>query len=375
MRDLAPADALPIETLSSGYGLPNPDEGVFYEHDTKKPLFRGGPPGGVRPPGAPPGLDGPPGPPSGGPPRVPIRANRLRARNWLMTGIPVQWNKRFASYEQTKSGVTVAFEDGSEARGSILVGTDGVQSRVRSAIYAAHPNPPTPSTIPVGIIVGEATLDAAQIAIQKDLGTSMYMAGSPITGVKLVVSLKTLQFASAEPQPGEQPTSAVYYWIVSWQDPKAASPDFWPFSATPEKRLAFALEKTSDFHPDLTNLLRLTKPEGMVPSFPIREVLLPSDRLSSSALADTRATIIGDAAHAMAPYKGQGANEAVVDGVELGEAIAQEVNKSEGKIGTAILREFEERTRERQEELVKESRAAALSGELAVPNIPPIGRR
>lgn len=58
-----------------------------------------------------------------------IRANRQRLREWLCTGIDVQWHKRFTRCERSDEGtITAFFSDGSTETGDILVGADGVSS-------------------------------------------------------------------------------------------------------------------------------------------------------------------------------------------------------------------------------------------------------
>lgn len=59
-----------------------------------------------------------------------IRINRHRFRNWLMEDINVEWNKDFETIEEDENGVTVKFKDGTQARGSVVVGADGARSRV-----------------------------------------------------------------------------------------------------------------------------------------------------------------------------------------------------------------------------------------------------
>jgi flavin-dependent dehydrogenase len=66
-------------------------------------------------------------------PELPIvRAERLRLRNWLATNLPIQWGKRVMRIEHDDEGVSVDFEDGTTAKGDILVGADGINSIGRS---------------------------------------------------------------------------------------------------------------------------------------------------------------------------------------------------------------------------------------------------
>ena len=49
-------------------------------------------------------------------------------RDVLLEGASVQWGKKFIGYEETKDGVWVSFEDGSQEFCDILVGADGINS-------------------------------------------------------------------------------------------------------------------------------------------------------------------------------------------------------------------------------------------------------
>jgi 2-polyprenyl-6-methoxyphenol hydroxylase-like FAD-dependent oxidoreductase len=46
----------------------------------------------------------------------------------LSTNLAVEFDKQFEHYEETESGVTAFFSDGSLAKGDILVGADGSHS-------------------------------------------------------------------------------------------------------------------------------------------------------------------------------------------------------------------------------------------------------
>ena len=57
-----------------------------------------------------------------------VRANRVRLREILSTNVPVRWGKKAARVGQDDEAVTVWFEDGTSARGDVLVGADGTFS-------------------------------------------------------------------------------------------------------------------------------------------------------------------------------------------------------------------------------------------------------
>jgi FAD-dependent urate hydroxylase len=56
-------------------------------------------------------------------------------------GIPIEYGKRLTGATRTRSGVRAEFEDGSSAEGAVLVGADGLHSRVRRIIDPAAPPP------------------------------------------------------------------------------------------------------------------------------------------------------------------------------------------------------------------------------------------
>lgn len=58
-----------------------------------------------------------------------VRVERAKLRDWLLQNVPVEWGERFVGYEEQPGGIIARFEDGTEARGSLLVGADGISSR------------------------------------------------------------------------------------------------------------------------------------------------------------------------------------------------------------------------------------------------------
>lgn len=57
-----------------------------------------------------------------------VRADRVLLRQFLSTKIPCRMSKRAVSFEESSDSVTVQFEDGTSATGTVLVGADGANS-------------------------------------------------------------------------------------------------------------------------------------------------------------------------------------------------------------------------------------------------------
>ena len=68
--------------------------------------------------------------------RVIWRSDLYRALQERLTeaGVRVEHGKRLVGVDETASGITARFADGTSARGDVLVGADGIRSRVRSLI-------------------------------------------------------------------------------------------------------------------------------------------------------------------------------------------------------------------------------------------------
>lgn len=240
-----------------------------------------------------------------------IRANRALFREWLSTHLDIKWNKQFKNYVEGKDGVTVHFVDGTTAIGDILVGADGVHSKgieylfhlkilhtrhatntrlVRTQLLAQ--NPAKLSSSRIGMIVGDVDLNKEQVEHELDLGPSLYLARGK--KYRIFNALKTVS---------EDKQSAHGYWMFSWADQDGANHEtFWTTRATQKELLNFVLENTKEFDPKLTQLMRLTKPEGIYnPTLHVQD-WVPTD------LPVGRVTLIGDAVHPMTMFRGEGGN-------------------------------------------------------------------
>ena len=145
-----------------------------------------------------------------------------------------------------------------------------------------------PSTLPAGVINGEVTLRGDEFQHQLNLAHSAYVAAAE--NFHLYVGLKEVL---------EQGKAANYYWYLNFYDPKAAREPFWTASATKQEMYDFALTKTEALNPTFSKIVRLTDSSNIkAPPIVFRDLLL-----NDEAIPRGRITLIGDAAHPMAPCK------------------------------------------------------------------------
>ena len=214
-----------------------------------------------------------------------IRCNRGRLRSWLATNIDVAYGKVAVSIEQAPGSVTVHFRDGSSATGDALIGADGAHSVVRQSLLAQLGREDPIRTLPLEMLVGEVTLAGADFASQLELGYSCYWAGFASSG-SIFVGLNSVS---------EDGKKGHYYWGVVYPDEAATQRPHWTTTSSKEEILSVAKEKIAHIHPRFCEIVEKTSPEGILsPSLTFANVELEH-------LPATRVTLLGDAAHCMAP--------------------------------------------------------------------------
>ncbi|MCJ1396712.1 hypothetical protein MMC18_009604 [Xylographa bjoerkii] len=280
-----------------------------------------------------------------GDPKYFIRVTRSKIRDWLGTHIDIQWNKRFVRYEESDHGVTAFFEDGTSATGEMLIGCEGINSQVRTQLFS--PNSPQLNRVCTGAIVGNVTLSKAQYEVQLENARSFYF----ILG-KDFRMLIGMTFVA------EDKATAQYYWVINWPDVEADSPDFWALKDPPADRLAFVLKKIEGVNERFASVVKATKVEEMAKPLAIKD-LLPRE------IPRGRVSLLGDAAHPMTPFRGEGANNAIQDGLNLAKIINAEVAMTERLSGQkwnvpSLLKIYEEEMLKRNTKSVLASREAAL---------------
>ncbi|MEJ7784406.1 MAG: FAD-dependent oxidoreductase [Solirubrobacteraceae bacterium] len=213
----------------------------------------------------------------------------------------LQLGRRCVGFESDADGVSARFEDGSEERGDVLIGADGLRSAVRGQLLGD--TPPRfagyaswqavaefqAPTAPVGrfwIVWGPG----ARFLFYRVSAERVYWEGIFAT-----------EAGGSDPPNGRR--EAVQERFAGWVDPV---PEI--IAATEEQ----AISRTDSY-----------------------------DRPPAKRWGEGRVTLLGDAAHAMTNAAGQGANQTIEDAVVLGSCLAGASDPAAG------LREYESRRMKR----------------------------
>ena len=200
----------------------------------------------------------------------------------------------FVGLEQDETGVTVKFASGASARSDVVVGADGNASAVRSFLFP-----------------GEAPKFAGQVAFRSLIPYALVPASVRERGS--IMSAGPGRYLLCYPLRGGQIMNLIgLVQSGEWEE------EGWTTPATNEE---FA-QAFAGYEPDLLELIHRI-PQGELFKWGLR------DREPLQNWTVGRVTTLGDAAHPMTPFLGQGACMAIEDGLILARAFAASSNVHE----------------------------------------------
>ncbi|CAG8625613.1 FAD/NAD(P)-binding domain-containing protein [Rhizophagus irregularis] len=260
---------------------------------------------------------------------------RDRLRDVLLENVPVQWGKKCIGYEETEEGVWVFFEDGSKEFCDILVGADGINSPVRKQKI------PELQIFDFGI-----TQINADVAVPKNLidrfirinGNSLFQKTLGLNGdatfiIYRLIPIEQEQEQNDKNEPHYRTTLAFSYPTKlddNVENDKIKVDDNDPASVIDHakhmiRKLRPECELTNIML-ELWSLVPRTAPDSDKYPFktynPVqRRQMQDINPLSVNEWTSSRVTLLGDAAHAMSPVLGLGANNAIQDADVLSQAL------------------------------------------------------
>jgi salicylate hydroxylase len=222
------------------------------------------------------------------------RADLLAVLTETFPADRVHFSKRLRTLEQVGDGVILHFDDSTVATHDVVIGADGIHSRVRTALFGEE-NPRFTGVVSFRAVVPtEKVKNAPEIeAFTKWWGPTPQ---SQIVTFPLNLGRDTFVFATT----GQE----------SWTE------ESWTSAGDVHELRAFY----KDYHPDARVLLDACDSV-------LKSALYERDPLPRWSVG--RVTLLGDACHPMLPFMAQGAGMAIEDGVVLGRCLAGDEPEAE----------------------------------------------
>lgn len=212
----------------------------------------------------------------------------------------VKWNHKVNSIREIheEQKMLIEFANGEQLRADLVIGADGIKSVVRGFKYEVvndYPLNYLGMIMILGITYVEHSLAQKRVFQTLDGCTRLF----------------AMPYASADGKEN-------FMWQLSF-----------PLCESEAKRLSSDLEllkehlmeRCGDWHEPIPSMIANTSLSLMmgIPAYD-REAKLPARQSMGNIV------LLGDAAHPMSPFKGQGANQALLDAVSAAKAIANEAS-------------------------------------------------
>jgi 2-polyprenyl-6-methoxyphenol hydroxylase-like FAD-dependent oxidoreductase len=253
----------------------------------------------------------------------------------------VQWGHQLLDFKESDTKIDLSFQVNGEIKNvqtDILVGADGIRSSVRK------------------LLLGEEILPLRYLDCMVILGICSLKSIKNIES-PLLDGATVFQTANGKERIYMMPYSEeAIMWQLSFPISEEAAKEI---SKKGKNSLKEEAILRTNWHTPIPEIIKATL-ESEISGYPVYDrELLTTDLLENAK----NITLIGDAAHPMSPFKGQGANQALLDALSLAREITKKCTKSsnwkEIGIRKSVLNDFESEMIIRSATKVKDSAEAA----------------
>lgn len=171
--------------------------------------------------------------------------------------------------------------------------------------------------VPIAAIVGQLTLTGDAFRRQLELGHSGFNVVSPELGF---ITFNGLHHVLPDG------TSGRFFWFFMEPDDTVDQPGHWLHSASPRDLLSHVTKSVARLEPKFREPFERTSLGGIKPHI-WRNIELPS-------LPVGRVVLVGDAAHAMSPFRGEGGYHTFIDALNLSKGLIR--LHEDGKTGDIV---------------------------------------
>ena len=286
-----------------------------------------------------------------------IRVSRERLRKLMLSGVDVEWSKTLVDITKESSGITATFRDGASVSGNLIIGCDGANSQVRRL---CHPQDYRNDQLPIRFIGTGVHFAREQVSEMRKLDPYFLQGADPRSDTFLWFSFLN---TPSDPNSGEGRDDKYYCQVmISWP----ARPGFLGFENpvempdTREQQLSWMKKLAEDWAEPFRSVV-----QDIPPDCEILPIHLADWVPRRTTAFDGRVALIGDSAHAMVMYRGQGANHAIVDISVLLQHIRHLVNPIEGSGVEDTDAVFRDALEKYQTEMIERSELGVLASRRA----------
>lgn len=275
--------------------------------------------------------------------------DRTVLRNILLSGLDehIKFGKRFERFEHDEKGVVAHFADGSSVTGALLVGADGIWSRVRHQMLPKDTLLDTEGRA----IFGKTEIENDLL----DVLPASFQQGITLTSahdnphLRLFCDVMHFDRTTDELRSELRVPNDYMYWVLVFRRDHSDKPDIDLATISRNESAQLSEQMTSTWHPSIRRILNEQLPiAASTLFFFISKVPLEQWPINSKAI------LLGDAFHPMPPVGGVGANLAFQDAADLLKALL------DGSRSRALI-DYETLARQRSEQALQRAAGGAAN--------------